>query len=102
MIIGTYHRYVIEKIKSKNCKPGLDTMKYGSLKKQLGHYNIPYGVCTQFIAECKNLGLLEIINKRNIVILPECPHCERHSIKIKEKKGRIQYKCRLCGKKIEL
>lgn len=71
--VGAFHSYLCDKIKEKRTNAfspskGL-IIKRDDFRKMLGWFNIPYYIQVKVIKEMKEMGLIKIKNKQNIILV---------------------------------
>ncbi len=68
---GAYHKYVCDKIKEKRenaCSPNKLVIKRTDFKRMLGWFNIPSYIQSKIIREMKDMGLIKVKDKQNIIL----------------------------------
>ena len=70
---GAYHKYLCKKIIEKR-RDNLDTsnrliIKRNDFKRMLGWFNIPCYIQSKVIDEMKDMGLIKIKDKQNIILV---------------------------------
>ena len=71
--VGSIHSYLCDKIRKKRTD-GLQTsdellIKRKDFKRMLGWFNIPYYIQSKVIDEMKQMGLIKIKDKQNIILI---------------------------------
>ena len=73
--VGAYHKYLCRKIEEKrdSCLDDSNklTIKRTDFKKMLGWFNIPSDIQSKIIEEMKEMGLIKIKDKQNIILVKE-------------------------------
>ncbi len=69
--VGAYHKYLCKKIEEKRNigDPNRLTIKRDDFKRMLGWFNIPSYIQSRIIEEMKDMGLIKIKDKQNIILL---------------------------------
>ena len=70
--VGAYHKYLCEKIVEKRndpCSPNKLIIKRDDFKRMLGWFNIPSYIQSKVIGEMKQMGLIKVKDKQNIVLV---------------------------------
>ena len=71
--VGAYHKYLCKKIKEKrtNCLDNSNKLiiKRKDFKRMLGWFNIPSYIQSKIIDEMKEMGLIKIKDKQNIILV---------------------------------
>ncbi len=70
---GSIHSYLCDKIREKrtdNLQPSNQlVIKRNDFKRMLGWFNIPYYIQSKVIEEMKQMGLIKVKDKQNIVLV---------------------------------
>jgi len=71
--VGAYHKYLCRKIEEKrtSCLNNSDKLiiKRNDFKRMLGWFNIPSYIQSKVIEEMKDMGLIKIKDKQNIILV---------------------------------
>ena len=70
--VGAFHNYLFEKIRKKRentLSPNKLIIKRDDFKRMLGWFNIPSYIQTKVIREMKDMGLIKIKDKQNIILV---------------------------------
>ncbi len=71
--VGSIHSYLCDKIRGKrtdNLQPSNQlVIKRNDFKRMLGWFNIPYYIHSKVIAEMKQMGLVKVKDKQNIILV---------------------------------
>ncbi len=71
--VGAYHNYLCKKIAEKRANPSDISkeliIKRIDFKRMLGWFNIPSYIQSKIIEEMKGMGLIEIRDKQNIILV---------------------------------
>ena len=71
--VGSIHNYLCDKIRNKrtdNLQPSSELIvKRNDFKRMLGWFNIPYYIQSKVIVEMKQMGLIKIKDKQNIILV---------------------------------
>ena len=71
--VGSIHTYLCDKIRRKrtdNMQPSNQLIiKRNDFKRMLGWFNIPYYIQSKVIEEMKQMGLIKIKDKQNLILV---------------------------------
>ncbi len=71
--VGAYHKYLCRKIEEKraSCFDNSNKLiiKRNDFKRMLGWFNVPSHIQSKIIEEMKEMGLIKIKDKQNIILV---------------------------------